>query len=413
MEGPTPVSALIHAATMVAAGIFLLARISFLLTPDARLFITIIGTITMLIGALKALNEWDIKKVLAYSTMSQLGLMVVAVGFGSWQTALFHLLTHAFFKAGLFLSAGSVIHAMHPHGEHADFDPQDMRTMGGLRKALPITFICFTICAASLAGLPLFSGFLSKDAIITQGFANAGEWGAIGYIFPALALFSAGLTAYYMTRQLWLVFFGSPRYAHSIVHPHESPAIMWVPMALLALLSFFWWFSFNPFEATGWFYDWVKEHPAAHIGWVPPVAVLTSLVSIYLAYRKAQQPDPFGATAAQQSDIGSKRQISWLRDYSQDQYFIIPFSAITAFLKIFEARVIDAFIDALSKVSVIAAHVISWVDRHVVDGLVALTVWVIRSVGRNVKNLQTGQIQSYYVVTAVGVFFLILWLVIA
>jgi NADH-quinone oxidoreductase subunit L len=212
MEGPTPVSALIHAATMVAAGIFLLARISFLLTFDARLVITIIGTITMLIGAFKAMKVWDIKRVLAYSTMSQLGLMVIAVGFGSWQTALFHLATHAFFKAGLFLSAGSVIHAVTPSESDQSFDPQDMRTMGGLRKALPITFICFSVCAAALAGLPFFSGFLSKDAIITEGFLWASRYGAAGYIFPVIVIFSAGLTAYYMFRQIWLVFFGETRF---------------------------------------------------------------------------------------------------------------------------------------------------------------------------------------------------------
>ncbi|WP_373515820.1 NADH-quinone oxidoreductase subunit L, partial [Persicitalea sp.] len=240
MEGPTPVSALIHAATMVAAGIFLLARIAFLLTPTAQLVIAIVGTITMLHGAWKAMYEWDIKRVLAYSTMSQLGLMVLAVGVGSWQVAMFHLFTHAFFKAGLFLSAGSVIHALSPHDAKIHFDPQDMRNMGGLRSLMPRTFVCYVICAAALAGIPLFSGFLSKDAIFAMAFVRAAEEGSFWYIFPIVAMLAAGLTAFYMVRQVWLIFMGKNRFAkRADLHPHESPALMWGPMAALAAGSLF------------------------------------------------------------------------------------------------------------------------------------------------------------------------------
>jgi NADH-quinone oxidoreductase subunit L len=413
MEGPTPVSALIHAATMVAAGIFLLARISFLLTFDAKLIIAIIGTITMLIGAIKATQVWDIKRVLAFSTMSQLGLMVVAVGFGSWQTALFHLATHAFFKAGLFLSAGSVIHAVTPSEADPDFDPQDMRTMGGLRKALPVTFICFSICAAALAGLPFFSGFLSKDAIIAEGFLWAGELGTLFYIFPIIVLASAGLTAYYMTRQIWLVFFGESRFnAFPKVHPHESPVIMWFPMALLAGLSLFFWFSFNPFNAAGWFLAFIGQHSEAHLAWVPLVASLVTFVSIFLAYREIKTENPFQVYASKTSGSPALQRFEWLRDYSNTEYFIIPFAYITRFLKIFEKKVIDSTVDRIAKISVVMGHLIGWFDRFFVDGGVNLTVYSIRSAGQAVRNLQNGRIQSYYIVTAMGVFLLILWLVI-
>jgi NADH-quinone oxidoreductase subunit L len=413
MEGPTPVSALIHAATMVAAGIFLLARISFLLTIDARLVILIIGTITMLSGALQAVKAWDIKRVLAFSTMSQLGLMVVAVGFGSWQTALFHLVTHAFFKAGLFLSAGSVIHAVTPGDGDPSFDPQDMRTMGGLRKKLPITFICFSVCAAALAGLPFFSGFLSKDAIITEGFLWAVEFGTIGYLFPVVVIFSAGLTAYYMSRQIWLVFFGEKRFeTHSSVHPHESPAAMWFPMVLLSVLSLFFWFSINPFDASGWFLSFIGEAGAAHLAWVPIVATAATIMAILLAYQQMKAVDPF-KLGASLSDIAEvrKSKLNWLREYSQEHYFIIPFAFITRILKILERNFIDAFVNIVAKWSVILAHLVGWVDRTFVDGGVNLTVFTIRSAGQAVRNTQNGKIQSYYLVTAMGIFLLILWLV--
>jgi len=411
MEGPTPVSALIHAATMVAAGIFLLARISFLLTFDAQLVITMIGMITMLTGAVKALKVWDIKRVLAYSTMSQLGLMVMAVGLGSWQTAFFHLTTHAFFKAGLFLSAGSVIHAVTPSENDPEFDPQDMRTMGGLRKALPVTFICFVICASALAGFPFFSGFLSKDAIITAGFLRAAEYGVPGYIFPVVIIFSAGLTAYYMTRQVWLIFFGEKRYQVSgFVHPHESSAIMYVPMILLAALSLFTWFSWNPLDAaSGWFFKFIGVTESAHLAWVPFVATAVTVISIFLAYRQTTSANPF--------QLGSDQKLpgksfSWLNDFSNEAYFLAPFAYIARISSIFEKKIINAFVDFVAKASVVLAHLASWGDRNVVDGGVKLTVYSIRSAGQGVRNLQNGKIQSYFLVTVAGLFLLILWLVI-
>jgi NADH-quinone oxidoreductase subunit L len=410
MEGPTPVSALIHAATMVAAGIFLMARISFLLTIDAKLIVAVIGTITMLVGAIKAMQVWDIKRVLAYSTMSQLGLMVVAIGIGSWQTALFHLVTHAFFKAGLFLSAGSVIHAVTPGNELPGYDPQDMRTMGGLRKALPVTFICFLVCAAALAGLPFFSGFLSKDAIITEGFLWAAGYGATGYIFPALILFSAGLTAYYMTRQIWLVFFGENRFP-AAVYPHESPVAMWLPMALLAVLSLFFWFSWNPFNAMGWFLHLVGQGEHGHLSWVPFVASAVTFVAIFLAYRQTRAVDPFGVNAAIGQSEAKQNRLAWLRDYSDEHYFIIPFAYITRYLKLFEKHVVDALVNAVARGSLVFGHLIAWFDRMFVDGLVNLTVFSVRYAGQAARGMQNGRIQSYYIVMATGVFLLILWLV--
>ncbi len=407
MEGPTPVSALIHAATMVAAGIFLLARIVNLLTPDAQLFIAVIGTITMVIGAVKAMSAWDIKRVLAYSTMSQLGLMVTAVGMGSWQMAVFHLITHAFFKAGLFLSAGSVIHALHPHGD-IPFDPQDMRNMGGLRKKMPITFLCYVVCAASLAGLPLFSGFLSKDGIITEGFVQASNWGLWGYLFPVIIIISAGLTAFYMLRQVWLVFFGASRFDTSFVQPHESSVKMWLPMSLLAVLSLFGWFSFNPFSTShSWLLGYLGMHEVSHLAWAPFVAFSVSLLALFLAFRA-------GTTGKFLTHLFLADSLNFipngLRDYSMENYFIIPFEYIYRVLGKMERYVIDAVVNGVGKLAVVLAHVLGWVDKVFVDGSVNLMVAFVQTSGNFVRGFQNGKIQSYFLVTASGVVLLILWL---
>lgn len=253
MAGPTPVSALIHAATMVTSGIYLIARSNVLFeiaragetkilgivsSPD---LVTYVGAATALVAGLIAFTQFDIKKVLAYSTVSQLGFMVAAVGMGAYVAGMFHLITHAFFKALLFLSSGSVIHGMEhghhhmmahdtgAHDHHDHFDPQDMRMMGGLRQRMGITFIVFTIGALALAGIAPLAGFWSKDEIL----AFASETNRPVYILLTLA---AICTAFYMGRQIKMVFFGSPRH-EAAAHAEESPPIMWAPLAVLAALS--------------------------------------------------------------------------------------------------------------------------------------------------------------------------------
>ncbi|MDP3072177.1 MAG: NADH-quinone oxidoreductase subunit L [Opitutaceae bacterium] len=221
MEGPTPVSALIHAATMVAAGVFLMARVFPLLTPDALIVIAFTGAITALLGALIACAQSDLKRILAFSTVSQLGYMMLAIGVGSWVAAIFHLLTHAFFKALLFLGAGSVIHAAHHE--------QDIRALGGLRGPMKTTFVTFAIGMMALAGVPfLFSGFWSKEAVLHA----AHGWGFSQIPFYA-GLVAVVLTAFYMTRLVAEVFFGHPR-GNGAAHAHENTAAMTLPLGLLA-----------------------------------------------------------------------------------------------------------------------------------------------------------------------------------
>ena len=229
MEGPTPVSALIHAATMVTAGVYLIARANpiFDASETARLFVTIVGAVTLVIGAIIGCAYDDIKKVLASSTMSQIGYMILAVGLGHgvYAIGILHLLTHGFFKANMFLGAGSVMHAMH--------DDVNMRHYGGLRALMPVTFATFAAGYLAIIGMPPFAGFFSKDKIIEAAY-NQG--GASGWILGTIALLGAGLTAFYMTRLMIMTFFGRRRWEPD-VHPHESPPVMTVPLVILAVLS--------------------------------------------------------------------------------------------------------------------------------------------------------------------------------
>ncbi len=228
MEGPTPVSALIHAATMVAAGVYLVGRCYPLFAPEVLLTIAYCGLITLLISAMTALVMTDIKRVLAYSTCSQLGFMMLALGVGGWTAGLFHLLTHAFFKALLFLCAGSVIHGCHHE--------QDLRKMGGLRRKMPVTAFAMLVGVLAIAGTPFFSGWYSKDMILSSalGFGLAHQNHMALFVVP---LFTAGLTAFYMFRLWFLAFTGKPRDHHLHDHAHESPAVMTLPLILLAVCS--------------------------------------------------------------------------------------------------------------------------------------------------------------------------------
>jgi NADH-quinone oxidoreductase subunit L len=290
MEGPTPVSALIHAATMVTAGVYLVARANpiYMQSEDGRLVVVIIGAITLLIGSIIGCAYDDIKKVLAYSTVSQIGYMMLAVGLGPFGFALgiMHLLTHGFFKAGLFLGAGSVMHAMN--------DEVDMRKYGGLWRIMPITFATFGLGYLALIGIPPFSGFFSKDAIIEAAF---GEEGWRGWVFGGAALLGAGLTAFYMTRLMVMTFFGKQRWKElksdedgRDFHPHESKPVMWVPMAILAVGS----------VGAGWFFssgdtlvNWLSpslgelreaEHSVIPHTLVPYLTIGLSLLGVLLAW---------------------------------------------------------------------------------------------------------------------------------
>ena len=276
MEGPTPVSALIHAATMVAAGVYMLARIFFVLelAPDALTIIAWTGGLTALFAALIATQQNDIKRILAYSTLSQLGYMVMAVGCGGWPAAMFHLTTHAFFKALLFLAAGSVITALHHE--------QDIWKMGGLRKKMPVTFWTFLLGTLALSGVPFFSGFFSKEAILAVALAS----------HPALfwiAAATAGLTAFYMLRLLLVAFFGEAR-SETAAHAHESPKVMTVPLIVLAVLS-----VIGGYGAFGIAHYLAPEEAEAHPPLVLAVSLTVVALGLVLGFRlyKGEKREPF------------------------------------------------------------------------------------------------------------------------
>ena len=396
MEGPTPVSALLHAATMVAAGIFLLARIHPLLSPDALVVITIVGTVTTLWGGYSAVFQTDIKKVLAFSTVSQLGLMVTAMGTENVGGAMFHLLTHAFFKAGLFLSAGAVIHAVRT---------QDMRQMGGLRRALPVTFVLYSICAAALAGLPFFSGFLSKEAILGGAFAWATvQVNPLAGTIPVLLLASSGLTALYMARQWRLVFFSVFRGENvPIAQVHEPNWLMRGPVALLAALSLFVWFSANPVDAHGsWFFGVFPTTDEPIIGWLAPASIGLVLLGGWLGFRM-REPD-YGQTY-----VGLSLHYGFLDTIYQ--YAVInPTLKLTAQLRRIDQQIVDGVVNGAGISAVILSHLAHILDRFGIDGVVNGAAWLAGRLGRLTRSVQNGKVQSSITVAVVGLLLMLWWL---
>ena len=269
MEGPTPVSALIHAATMVAAGVYLTFRIFPFLTSDALAIVAVVGAITAVMAAITAITRNDIKAVLAYSTISQLGYMVMAVGVGAPVYAFFHLVTHAMFKACLFLCSGSVIHAMHHSLHHLhdhETDPQDMNNMGGLKSKMPITHAAMLISTFAIAGVPFFSGFLSKDGILAAVLSYYYEYGNWTIVLPIAGFGAAMITAFYMFRLIFKTFYGESKNKEIFKHIHESPLPMTVPLVILSVLSFAFAFTanFNPLISKGWFKSLVYKYSKAH-----------------------------------------------------------------------------------------------------------------------------------------------------
>ncbi|MEV7779685.1 NADH-quinone oxidoreductase subunit L [Kitasatospora sp. NPDC088351] len=350
MEGPTPVSALIHAATMVTAGVYLITRSGaiFNLAPDAQTAVVVVGAVTLLFGAIVGCAKDDIKKALAGSTMSQIGYMVLAAGLGpiGYAFAIMHLVTHGFFKAGLFLGAGSVMHGMN--------DEVDMRRYGGLRKYMPVTFVTFGLGYLAIIGFPGLSGFFSKDKIIEAAFAKGGTE---GWILGLCALTGAAVTAFYMTRVMLLTFFGEKRWQPDEKgqepHPHESPKTMTIPMILLAFGSVF---AGGLFTLNSGFLTWLEPvtgHDEGHSPLAPLVVTLLTTACMlagvavsYLMYGRSAVPvvPPVGSplTRAARRDL--------LQDDFNHAVLVRPGSALTAALVYFDSRGLDGFVNGLAAV---------------------------------------------------------------
>ena len=346
MAGPTPVSALIHAATMVTAGIFMITRLNFLfdLTPDVKMVIAVIGAVTSLVAAFIALVQNDIKKVLAYSTVSQLGLMFLALGLGAYEIAVFHVITHAFFKACLFLGSGSVIHAL--GGE------QDMRKMGGLKKHMKVTYITFLIATLAISGIPIFAGFFSKDEILMVAFHESPAL----YVIASLASI---MTAFYMFRLLYLTFFkefrGTEEQKH---HLHESPSLITFPLIILAILSTVG--GFISFPGHSWLNGYLtpifigareEHHLDGTTYMLMGIAVIGALIGIGIAYsnyiKKSQVP-------SEDSEITGFSKVLYNKFYVDEIYMAVivkPIYAIGSFSKNFIETALSGFIFGLGKVT--------------------------------------------------------------
>jgi NADH-quinone oxidoreductase subunit L len=392
MAGPTPVSALIHAATMVTAGVYMIVRLNplFMAAPNAMMVIAIVGAFTAVLAATIGLTQWDIKKVLAYSTVSQLGYMFLAVGVGAFSAGVFHLMTHAFFKALMFLGSGSVIHAMH--------EEQDIRKMGGLKKYLPWTHFTFLMGWLAIIGMPPFAGFFSKDEILWQAFSsNHGH--PLLWVAGALG---ATLTAFYMTRLMALTFWGSSRVPKS-VHPHESPAIMLIPLVVLAILSVVGGWIGIP-EVIGsvlpghpqnilehWLHPLMKVIPAAGaehgavahdhaalewglMGFSVLIASLSAFCAYYFYVKKPEQPKKIANAMGPVYDL------------VYNKYFVDEF---------YFDKIINPLVN-LSK------NIWYYIDVNLIDKTTYFISDVVKGSGSFVRSLQTGNLQQYAMYIALG-----------
>lgn len=422
MAGPTPVSALLHAATMVAAGIFLLVKTSFLLGGWVSNCIVLIGCITALLAALQAIGTFDSKKVLAFSTVSQLGYMMMAVGVGANDAAFFHLATHAFFKACLFLSVGAVIHAMHymqhhqfNHGHYHQFDTLDMRLMGGFRKKMPITFIAYCISYAALIGLPLFSGFLSKDAILIALYNWAAALGGWRWLILLTALITVAVTSFYMTRQLILIFFGEFRlqnidtgYKKLFFNFKESEWLMNLPIILLGILSFWFFFSINPMHAeTGWWMKSGSPHIASFHWLIPVIAFIATSAALLLAVIKYNKKETLEVKNDFWTDLFAH---NYYIEKGIDTVFVRSGLALSHASSIFDGY-IDKWIHLKAYAFIALSQTINLFDHYIVDGLVHLLVNISRFIGSFFRSYLRGEVQGYFYFTLFAFILMLLWFV--
>jgi NADH-quinone oxidoreductase subunit L len=434
MEGPTPVSALIHAATMVAAGVYLVVRIFGIFTADAMLFIAFVGALSALIPATIALTQNDIKRVLAYSTVSQLGYMIMALGVGAYAFAFFHLITHAFFKACLFLGSGSVIHGMHHE--------QDIRNMGALKNKMPLTYYTFLISSLAISGVPLTSGFLSKDGILAGSFAFAnltGHW-----LFPLVGFFVAMLTAFYMFRLVILTFHGEPKDREKYENVHESKFIMTVPLVILTVLSFFFWYTPNPIDpADGWVLsEWITapelhapENTRYEFMVADDVVAADSKVMYSEMYEDAMHTAHYPAmilslimagagiffafmfyhwNRVNVSEIVEKYKKlyswslnKWYFDEFYDKTFVAGTLALSRFLGKFDLKIIDGIVDGSAYITKGFSFFIGKFDNVVIDGLVNFFAYLSGFIGLVFRRFQTGRVQTYLVFVIVSLVILL------
>jgi len=429
MAGPTPVSALIHAATMVTAGIYMITRSNelFAIAPVSGTVVAVVGGLTGFVAATIAVAQFDIKRVLAYSTISQLGFMIAAVGLGGYIAGIFHLATHAFFKALLFLGSGSVIHGMehgHHHASHEpdtghshdhEFDPQDMRHMGGLARRMPITTTVYIIGALALAGIPPLAGFWSKDEILLDASTN----NFLVYILLTIAAF---FTAFYMGRQVFMVFFGKGR-SEAARHAGESTPVMTVPLIILAVLSVLGGLMNLPFEGAHQLGKWLEESVRfAHIaGFNPSVAAISTALALiaiglsWLVYGRKplgeEDRDPLYGAGPVFTFLNRK----WYWDELYETVFIRPYMRLGKWL----ADTVDwRFLHDFVHDSILAEAFKGWglilskpVEAGVIDRAVNGVAQIIDGSSRGLRRTQTGYVRNYALAIGAGVIAILLFII--
>jgi NADH-quinone oxidoreductase subunit L len=441
MEGPTPVSALIHAATMVAAGVYLVGRCYPLFAPEALLVIAYTGGITLFVAATIAVVMTDIKKVLAYSTVSQLGYMMLALGVGGWAAGLFHLTTHAFFKALLFLCSGSVIYGCHHE--------QDMMRMGGLYPKMKITALTMLAGVLAICGIPLFSGWYSKDAILAHALGFA-------WVYPQhlllllLPLVTAGITAFYMFRMWFLTFAGPPKDEHVFEHAHESPWVMTVPLIILAFFSIVIAWGWPIYDPEASMLESVLHHSqhasvAADFGVLPedlelagPIqaradspsvrklavenhllagGLTTAVGALGIAFAFLMYYYRFLNPAEAKEQFPAVHRFLWNKWYFDELYSVLlvrPALTVASWCRAFDIKAIDGAVDSLANVTVEVSRWAGKFDLGIIDGLVNLTARVIYGIGGRLRGVQTGFIRSYVlflVLSAIATFGVIVFVV--
>jgi NADH-quinone oxidoreductase subunit L len=439
MAGPTPVSALIHAATMVTAGVYLIARMHFLFaqTPVAMTVVATVGALTALFAATIGLFQHDIKKVLAYSTVSQLGFMFVALGAGAWWVAVFHLMTHAFFKACLFLGSGSVIVGCHHE--------QDMRRMGGLSKLMPVTALTYLVSCCAIAGFPLFSGFFSKDEILWQIFDTGNVLLPGGGLVPwVLATVSATCTSFYVFRSYYMTFSGSYRGGHerdahgaAADHdshhvsqvPQESPRTMTIPLIVLGSLAAMGglvglpklWHLPNAFES--WLeplfessQHYLRSAEKGHSAeWglmgLSVVLAITGFGIAYWLYKDAKNPIPGKLFASQSPVVRGVHRLIYNKYYIDELYGVVVIRRVVDLSRILswtDGRLVDGLVNSVGWIGRQCGNLQGFIDRVLVDGMVNLVGDSIVGAGRSLRTLQTGRIQTYIVALLTGSVLLVL-----
>ena len=423
MEGPTPVSALVHSATMVAAGVYLVGRFYPMFTPEVLLTIAYIGCITAFVGATIALVVTDIKRVLAYSTISQLGYMMLALGVGGWMAGLFHLITHAFFKSLMFLCSGSVIHGCHHE--------QDMTKMGGLRHKMPITAYTMLIGVFAISGYGIphlminFSGFYSKDAIIASALSYV-SLNPQHFLLFYVPVVTAGITAFYMFRMWFMTFAGTPRDAHVNEHAHESPLAMVAPLVVLAFFA--WFCAFGGETKYGFLAGQILSSEPTHVreGIEHAGNLGLSLPSHHQIHEKHNTA---GLVALFAAGLGSLisylfycrrildagiigRQFWMIRDFLIEKWrfdelynvlFEQPVHVVGRWCQGFDQKVLDGLIHLLGRLTVQTAIIDRAFDERVVDRLVNVCGEVTYAAGRSLKGIQTGRLRQYVMFIALGV----------